>query len=135
MCLFSFMLRTAESFYEFCSDIGPKAQYLQTTNYVKKLTEWLAALRSFLFLRILFHSLIPNKAELNSGSLVVKNLSWRQILESTSLVYRPWAIYVFLLMSPDIFLLRNFHNYAILCIYTFIWNSLHSKSCYQIPVC
>lgn len=66
------MLRTAKSFYEFCSDIGPKVQYLQTTNYVKNLTEWLAALRSFLFLRILFHSLIPNKTELNSGSLVIK---------------------------------------------------------------
>lgn len=66
------MLRTIESFHEFFSDIRPKAQCLQTTDYVKHLTKWLSSINVFLFLRILFHSLIPHRAELSSVSLVTQ---------------------------------------------------------------
>lgn len=91
--------------------LRPKVQYLQTTYDAKHLTKWLDSFNVFLFLRILFFSLIPNKTELNSGSLVTQNLSWS--LESKSLVYMPWFIYAFLLISPDIFLLSYFQNYTI----------------------
>lgn len=75
------MLRTTKSFQEFGSDVRPKLQCLQTTNDVKRLTKWPNSTRVFLFLRILFHSLILYKTEPNSVSLVTQVDNIKSILK------------------------------------------------------